>query len=120
MLKVSQRNTEAILNGKCFITTRPYGKSIHLAEILSGYGAQLLELPMIELSEVACDEHECELLNAYKNYTHIAFTSAYGFRFFYEKMSKSLFFEDLIASLKIVSIGYKTSELIKDKSKVFL
>ena len=113
MLKVSQRNTEAILNGKCFITTRPYGKSTELAEMLSGYGAQLLELPMIELSEVECDEEECKLLNAYKNYTHIAFTSAYGFRFFYDKMSKHGFFQDMIGKLKIVSIGYKTSEFIK-------
>lgn len=113
MPKVSQRNTEAILNGKCFVTTRPYGKSTELAEILNGYGAKLMELPMIELSEMECDEEECELLNGYKNYTHIVFTSAYGFRFFYEKMSRLGFFEDMIASLKIVSIGYKTSKLIR-------
>lgn len=113
MLKMSQKNTRALLNGKCFITTRPYGKSTELAEMLSGYGAELLELPMIELSEVECDEEECKLLNAYKYYSHIAFTSAYGFRFFYEKMSRYGFFRDMIGTLKIVSIGYKTSELIR-------
>lgn len=113
MLKVSRKNTGVILNGKCFITTRPHGKSTDLDKILRGYGAQLMELPMIELSKVECDDEECELLNGYRNYSHIAFTSVYGFQFFYEKMNRIGFFQDMIGALKIVSIGYKTSELIR-------
>ncbi|SMO85669.1 Uroporphyrinogen-III synthase [Saccharicrinis carchari] len=113
MADLSGIDASTLLNGKCFITTRPYGKSKELADILQKYGARLLELPMIELSESECDEKECELLNNYKKYTHIAFTSAYGFRFFYEKTKEHDNFRNWMDSLKIVSIGYKTSELIR-------
>lgn len=112
MLNAALKHKEDSLAGKCFVSTRPVGKSEELKECLGKYGAELLELPMIELSEVNCNEKACEVLANYDKYTHVAFTSAFGFEFFLKKIRKHNHFEDIISKVKIASLGYKTSEVI--------
>ncbi|MGQ1786211.1 MULTISPECIES: uroporphyrinogen-III synthase [unclassified Saccharicrinis] len=115
MVDSPQKKTTVSLKGRCFISTRPPGKSNELRDLLKQHGAELLEFPMIELSELECDEVCKDILANYCHYTHIAFTSAYGFEFFYQKISKHQHFEKIIATFKIASIGYKTSALIRRK-----
>ena len=113
MTDVAQRDLSLRLKGKCIISTRPFGKSEELARLLKAYGAELLELPMIELTETKCDEICYDALTNLESYTHVVFTSAYGFEFFMGKLKQHDRLKELITKVKIVSIGYKTSELIK-------
>ncbi len=114
MLDSAHQKTTVTLHGKTFISTRPFGKSEELNGILKKYGAKLIEFPMIELSEKKCDSLSSSVLANLDNYSHIAFTSAYGFEFFYKKISRHNHFESLLSKIKIASIGYKTSVIINN------
>lgn len=105
----------SVLKGKVFISTRPYGKSKELSDLLNSQEASLYELPMIELTYNDRFDDVNEILNILQKHTHIAFTSASAFAFFYHLLSKSSALIEILNHLKIVSIGYKTSECIKEK-----
>lgn len=113
MIDAQRKSTQVDLAGKCFISTRPLGRSDELRLLLQQYGAQLYDLPMIELSEIVCQDESAKVLANYDQYLHIAFTSAYGFEFFFNKIEKHNHFESIISKVKIASIGAKTSELIR-------
>jgi len=102
------------LKGKCFISTRPEGKSKELKDALHKLNAELIEFPMIELSQLECNNAVNKVLNCYTEYTHIAFTSVYGFEFFLKKVNHHPQRNNILSKLKIVSIGYKTSETIRN------
>ncbi|TLX73422.1 uroporphyrinogen-III synthase [Labilibacter sediminis] len=104
----------SVLNGKIIISTRPQGKSKDLQELLQKHGATLYELPMIELSGSQNTDEINKVLKQLKSFTHIAFTSGNAFRFFYDKISKTAFYKENLEHIKIASIGYRTSEIIKN------
>ena len=60
MVNSVTNDTHLSLQGKCIISTRPAGKSYELSQLLNNYGASLLELPMIELTEIKCEDSECK------------------------------------------------------------
>lgn len=102
----------SILKDKIFISTRPPEKSKELQDLLYPHKATLHELPMIKLSEVENNETR-ETINKIKNYTHLAFTSSNAFYFFLEKLPSTSDNKEALKNIKILSIGYKTSESIK-------
>ncbi len=106
---------DSILSGKVIISTRPKGKSIELQLLFEKEGATVIELPMIELSSIKNNSDLEKTITHITEYNHIAFTSANAFHFFIESVS---IFENptiLLNKLKIISIGYKTSEEIVAK-----
>ena len=103
----------SVLNGKVFISTRPQGKSKDLQNLLQKHGATLYEMPMIELSENQNTEEIYKILNNLEVFTHIAFTSANGFRYFYDRVSTLSNYKQTLKNIKIASIGYHTTETIK-------
>jgi uroporphyrinogen-III synthase len=105
----------SLLKNKVFISTRPSGKADDLKKLICQQGAQWYELPMITLEEIPTDEFTQSIFSNLNEYTHVAFTSANAFQFFYDKASKYPHFKDQLSKVKITSIGYKTSELIKSR-----
>ncbi|MCW3785359.1 uroporphyrinogen-III synthase [Plebeiibacterium sediminum] len=106
---------DSILKGKVFISTRPLGKSKDIQVLFEKEGADLIEFPMIELTESDEDLLLQGSLNQIMNFTHVIFTSANAFRFFYSLISKQENSDEILNHLKVASIGYKTSEEIKSK-----
>ena len=86
MVESFRKDIAVSLKGKCFISTRPVGKSNEIKVLLEKYEAKLFELPMIELSELDCDDMCSKILANYTAYSHIAFTSTFGFEFFCQKI----------------------------------
>ena len=106
---------DSYLKGKVFISTRPLGKSKDLQVLFEREGAELIEFPMIELTESEEDLSIKDTLCQIKSFTHVIFTSANAFRFFYKLISNQDNPNEILNQLKIASIGYKTSEEIKSK-----
>ncbi len=101
-----------ILEGKTIISTRPANRANDLAELIKTEGGDLIQLPLIELSEVDNNETQA-ILNQLNQFTHIAFTSLFGFMFFYNKIKNNEKLLEQFKQIKIASIGYRTSEAIK-------
>ncbi len=104
-----------ILKGKVFISTRPLGKSKDLQVLFEREGAELIEFPMIELTESEEDLSLKDTLCQITSFTHVLFTSANAFQFFYKLISNQDNPDAILNQFKIASIGYKTSEEIKSK-----
>lgn len=103
----------SVLKNKVFISTRPKDKSLELDQLLKQHEAKHFELPMIELNENADQDLIEHKLNDIQDYSHVAFTSANGFLFFHDKIEQLKDGKNILSTLKIASIGYKTSQLIK-------
>ncbi len=106
---------DSILSGKVFISTRPSGKSKELQLLFEKEGASVIELPMIDLSVIKNNPDVEKTISRIDNYNYIAFTSANAFHFFIESISHFENPTNLLNKLRIVSIGYNTSEEIKAK-----
>ncbi len=106
----------SLLSGKVFISTRPKGKSDELRSLFEKEGACVFELPMIELTDSNKHETIKTAIKNLKNYSHIVFTSANAFHFFYNALLKEKNHKEILNKLKIASIGYKTSDEIKSKA----
>lgn len=104
--------TEKLLEGKTIISTRPANRSKDLVELIESEGAQLIQLPLIELSPASNNDIEIALQN-FGSFSHIAFTSVFGFNFFLNRFKKIDNYKTLLNNIKIASIGYRTSEEIK-------
>lgn len=105
----------SVLRNKVFISTRPKGKSGELDAMLTSNGAIHMELPMIELRESIDEDITSDILINMQTYTHLVFTSANGFLFFMNQMRNFKDSNNILHSIKIASIGYKTTETILSK-----
>lgn len=103
----------SVLKNKIFISTRPKGKSAELHQLFIQNGAKHVEFPMISLSENNNKEEITLIIGQLETFTHVVFTSANAFIFFYNKISQQAHLIQSLKNIKIASIGYKTSETIK-------
>ncbi len=101
-----------ILEGKTIISTRPADRTKDLAKFIEDEGGNLIQLPLIELCEVDSNDIQ-QTVNHLDRFTHIAFSSLFGFMFFYDKIKNNPSQLESFKKLKITSIGYRTSEAIK-------
>lgn len=104
--------TEKLLEGKTIISTRPANRSKDLIELIKNEGGQLIQLPLIELSPATNTEVDVALQN-FSSFSHIAFSSVFGFNFFLNRFKELDNYKNLLNNIKITSIGYRTSEEIK-------
>ncbi|WP_068472611.1 uroporphyrinogen-III synthase [Saccharicrinis aurantiacus] len=103
---------ERLLEGKTIISTRPANRSKDLIELIENEGGTLIQFPLIELS-AAQNNNIDSALNNFESFSHIAFTSVFGFNFFLDCFKKLDNYKTLLNKIKITSIGYRTSEEIK-------
>ena len=102
------------LENKVFISTRPAGQNSELKTLLNSKGAQLLELPTIEIrpSELSLDEED--MLEHINQFTWIVFTSPNGIRFFFKKLYEITGSYALPSSIKTAVVGKKTSHVLSE------
>ena len=98
-----------LLKDKTFISTRPSGKSAGLKKLLTAEGAQMLELPMIEVVPAILDEDEKQHLQQMHSFDWVILTSANAVHFFMETGNMFPDFPKALENLHFAVIGEKTA-----------
>ena len=101
-----------LLQNKVFISTRPEGQNGELKQLLEAQGAKLLEMPTINIQPTALTVDEEDLLIHINQFSWIVFTSPNGIRFFFQKLNEVTGSYYLPPSIKLASVGRKTSKLL--------
>src|SRR5690606_14396533 len=96
------------LLGRRVVVTRSREQAGELSQRLLALGAEVLELPLISVTEADSSEREDEVWGELGSYEWIVFSSPNGVRFFFEKFFRR--FSDIryFGGLKIACIGAST------------
>ncbi len=101
------------LFGKKIIVTRPRERSRALAERLRSLGAEVLELPTIEIHPNDNFSNECDITekSIQKNdYQYVVFTSPSGVNCFFDRLKKEKIDIRRFAGAKIAALGAGTAK----------
>jgi len=102
------------LSGRRFVLTRPRGQAADWRARLEALGANVLEMPLIQVTKSYDKNTLVEVFAELAQYEWIVFTSANGARFFFEEFFKA---HDDIRSLGLVQIavvGEATAEVLRE------
>jgi len=97
------------------MVTRPKDRSSSLAEMLREYGAEVIEVPTIETDRILENQMLDEALKKAGNYQWIAFTSPFGVKVFFQRMTELKVDIRTLAGLKFAAIGSATQKAIEEK-----
>ncbi len=108
MKKVSEK-----LSGYTIAVTRSRKQAGELKEKLMAHGAEVLELPLIQIDASHDAQTAKEILEGIATYEWIVFTSANGVRFFFDLYFKK--FDDIrcIGPVRIACIGESTAKVVR-------
>lgn len=103
------------LAGRRVVLTRPVAQSAEWRTKLEDLGAEVIELPLIQVTKHYDKSTLVEIFAELGQYEWIVFTSANGARFFFEEFHKG--FDDIRAMglLRIAVVGEATAEVIRSK-----
>ncbi len=102
----------ASLQHKLFISTRPEGQSDELKRLLAAEGADLLEMPLIEIRQLKLERHDEILLENIERVQWLIFTSPNGVRSFFATLEE-LEIDGLPENIQIGTIGKKTKKTVE-------
>lgn len=105
-------STPPSLAGRRIAVTRAREQAPELAQKLAALGAEVIELPLIQVSK-EIDKHTlADVLAEFGSYDWIVFTSANGVRFFFEEFYRV--FEDVraLGLLRFAAVGDTTAKAI--------
>jgi uroporphyrinogen-III synthase len=111
-----ERSFESILTGKLFISTRPENRSGELREYFTRAGAELLELPMIDIEPIPVTPACKENLGRIEEYDWVIFTSENGVRHFMEEYINETGSCNFPGHTGIAAIGHKTARVLGEYS----
>ncbi|HKJ80055.1 MAG TPA: uroporphyrinogen-III synthase, partial [Prolixibacteraceae bacterium] len=77
------------LRNKLFISTRPKGRSVELKRLFEARGAELLDLPMIEVQAAEVSDQEKKWMANLENFQWLIFTSPNGVNFFFQQLNET-------------------------------
>ncbi|MFO7922397.1 MAG: uroporphyrinogen-III synthase [Bacteroidales bacterium] len=97
-----------MIRGKTFISTRPAGRSEELREFFSEQGAELLEMPMIDIRRAELTDNEKEVLRRAGSFDWIVFTSSNGVIHFFGHLKDLTGSYETGRDTKIAVIGRDT------------
>jgi uroporphyrinogen-III synthase len=105
-------STTPSLAGRRIAVTRAREQASELSGLLSGLGAEVVELPLIRVSKDVPQEILAEVVQELGVYDWIVFTSANGVRFFFEEFFR--LFDDIraLGLLRIACVGEGTARAI--------
>ena len=103
-----------LLRNKVFISTRPADQNKELKNLLEKEGAKLLEMPTINIQSNDLTGKEEDMLIHINQFSWIVFTSPNGIRFFFQKLNEITGSYYLPSSIKLASVGKKTSRLLME------
>jgi uroporphyrinogen-III synthase len=103
------------LDGRRIVVTRPREQTAEWRAQLEAMGADVIELPLIQVTKHYDKSTLVEIFAELGQYEWIVFTSANGARFFFEEFHKG--FDDIRAMglLRIAVVGEATAEVIRSK-----
>lgn len=101
------------LFGKRIVVTRDRDQSAHLSYKLEAAGAEVLELPLIQIKRVNNQEAKTAIFSEFGTYEWIIFTSRNGVKYFFHNLLET--FPDIRAfgGLKIAAVGQETAKAIR-------
>ena len=102
------------LTGRRIALTRPAAQSADWRARLEALGAQVVELPLIQISKDVNLETLAEVLGEFGSYEWIIFTSANGVRYFFEEFIRV--HEDLraLGLIRIAVVGEATAAAVRE------
>ncbi|MBA4136364.1 MAG: hypothetical protein C0518_03495 [Opitutus sp.] len=103
------------LDGRRIVITRPREQCGEWRTQLEAQGAEVIELPLIQVTKHYDKSTLVEIFAELGQYEWIVFTSANGARFFFEEFHKA--FDDIRAMglLRVAVVGEATAEVIRSK-----
>lgn len=110
---------EKPLLGKRILVTRSQKQSSAFSSLLKKNGAEVIELPMIEIVPPRSWRGVDRAIDRLKIYDWIIFTSANGVDFFFERMKDRKKSFTSLSSLKVCAIGPATASRLAER-KVFV
>ena len=110
----STKSPQEVLRGRLFISTRPKSLSDGLKKYFGSAGAELLEMPMIEIKPADISETGRNTLEKAGTFDWIIFTSGNGVRYFMEEYRNIAGSYELPPGVSIASIGSKTAKIAEE------
>ena len=103
------------LNGRRIALTRPAGQSAEWRARLETLGAQVIELPLIQVTKDVNLDTLAEVFQELGGYEWIIFTSTNGVKYFFEEFDRV--FDDIRAFglMRIAVVGEATAAAIREK-----
>lgn len=104
---------ERPLFGRRIVVTRNRERAGDLSNRLLALGAEVLEMPLIEVAEAPDVSEASDVLTSLHSYQWIVFTSANGVRYFFEKFFRR--FKDLrdFGGMRIACVGASTAKEVE-------
>jgi uroporphyrinogen-III synthase len=106
--------TKAPLTGRRIALTRPTGTSSAWRERLESSGAEVVDLPLIQVSKSINLDTLAEVLTEFGSYEWLIFTSANGVRFFFDEFIRV--HEDIraLGLVRIAVVGEATAAAVRE------
>jgi uroporphyrinogen-III synthase len=101
--------TNSPLSGRRVVVTRPRDQAPALSLRLAALGAEVIELPAIQVSREISKQALADVMLEFASYDWLVFTSANGVRFFFEEFFR--LFDDIrsLGFIRIACVGDSTS-----------
>jgi uroporphyrinogen-III synthase len=116
--RVAELVTAGPLRGKRIVITRAHKQAEGLSLLLRGYGAEVIEAPVIEIRPPDSFEALDEALNNILQYDWLILTSVNGVEALFSRLEPLGLSVDSLQHLKIAAIGPATEERIQDHGLV--
>lgn len=102
------------LRGKRIVLTRPVEGAGRLAERLKALGADILEIPLIEIAAELDRENAAEVFRDFASYEWLVFTSRNGVRHFFGAFFE--IFDDIrsLGFIRIAAVGQGTVDALRE------
>lgn len=113
--ETSSMSTALPLAGRRIAVTRAREQASELAAKLAAFGAEVLELPLIDVAKAVDQDTLAEVLTEFGSYDWIVFTSANGVRFFFEEFHRV--FDDIraLGALRFACVGDATAKAVAEQ-----
>jgi uroporphyrinogen-III synthase len=116
--RVAELVTAGPLAGKRIVVTRAHRQAEGLSSLLRGYGAEVIEAPVIEIRPPDSFDALDEALNNILQYDWLILTSVNGVEALFSRLEPLGLSIDSLQHLKIAAIGPATEERVQDHGLV--
>jgi len=110
---MAEKEKRSLIAGKIFISTRPAGRSAKLRELLGEHGAELIDMPMIDIRNASLSDQEKDILRDPGQFDWIVFTSSNGVIRFFNQLKDITGSYKTGGDTKIAVIGRETGLELK-------
>ena len=111
---MSKPTPGASLAGRRIVVTRPAGSSADWCARLAAQGAEVIELPLIQVTKDVNLDTLAEVFQELSSYEWIIFTSVNGVKFFFEEFNRV--YDDIrsLGLVRIAAVGEATTAAVRE------